>query len=382
MSRLNLIRSVYTRTILLLTLAVLIVFSVLGLVYYGIVSLEAVRLQNVRLLNSAQAISEVVSENLNAAGEVTNREIASYVNFPARSTGALIWVINHKHEIILYSNLPGYVIEKLERSGPGNTSLMANTWLHAEPVQQESIKAVILMGFCRVRRPLAFGCLANRLGNGLYRGEVHVHYQQNPSSLASFLMTGSLVASFLAAFGIALIFIGILSRNITRPIRLLSHAADRVSRGDLSVRVELPGSRSGTDDAAGKLVADDLTVLVRTMNTMIEKLENQERERKDFISSVSHDLRTPITSIGGFVSGMIDGTIPADRFMHYLGIVKQEVARLQMLVNTMFEGNLMTNDRTLNMSVFDINQVIKEDDRPGSFVVRKATGCADRFCRR
>lgn len=58
---------------------------------------------------------------------------------------------------------------------------------------------------------------------------------------------------------------------------------------------------------------------------------------------------------------MIDGTIPADRFMHYLGIVKQEVARLQMLVNTMFEGNLMTNDRTLNMSVFDINQVIKED---------------------
>jgi signal transduction histidine kinase len=362
MSRLNLIRSVYTRTILLLTLAVLIVFSVLGLVYYGIVSLEAVRLQNVRLLNSAQAISEVVSENLNAAGEVTNREIASYVNFTARSTGALIWVINHKHEIILYSNLPGYVIEKLERSGPGQY-IIDGKYLVTRRTGTTGINQSGdfngLFAESGARWLSAVWPIAS--ATGFYRGEVHVHYQQNPSSLASFLMTGSLVASFLAAFGIALIFIGILSRNITRPIRLLSHAAERVSRGDLSVRVELPGSRSGTDDAAGKLVADDLTVLVRTMNTMIEKLENQERERKDFISSVSHDLRTPITSIGGFVSGMIDGTIPADRFMHYLGIVKQEVARLQMLVNTMFEGNLMTNDRTLNMSVFDINQVIKED---------------------
>ena len=97
------------------------------------------------------------------------------------------------------------------------------------------------------------------------------------------------------------------------------------------------------------------------MNDMIDKLANQERDRKDFISSVSHDLRTPITSIRGFVEGMLDGTIPEDKYGHYLEIVKQEVLRLQTLINTMFEGSVMESEKSLNQTVFDINQVIRED---------------------
>ena len=113
MIRPHLIRSVYARTIMLLTLAILVIFSLLGVVYYGIVSLEAIRRQNDQLLNSARAISEVVSDNMDSSGEITNRQITSYVNFTARSTGALVWVVNHRGEIVLFSNLPGYVIEKL-----------------------------------------------------------------------------------------------------------------------------------------------------------------------------------------------------------------------------------------------------------------------------
>ena len=75
---------------------------------------EAVRLQNVRLLSSAQP--QVVSKILMRPVRL-QCEIASCVNFTARSTGALIWVINHKHEIILYSNLPGMLLKKVERSG-------------------------------------------------------------------------------------------------------------------------------------------------------------------------------------------------------------------------------------------------------------------------
>jgi signal transduction histidine kinase len=163
---------------------------------------------------------------------------------------------------------------------------------------------------------------------------------------------------------VALVFVLILSRNITRPIRLLTQTADRVYRGDLSARVELPGisGHSSTDDPEHEaVVTDDLTVLVHTMNTMIEKLENQERDRKDFMSSVSHDLRTPITSIKGFIEGMIDGTVPPDRYQHYLDIVKQEVLRLQSLVQTIFEAALLESGSGLHQSVFDINVLIKED---------------------
>ncbi|MDW7659218.1 MAG: HAMP domain-containing sensor histidine kinase, partial [Bacillota bacterium] len=123
-----------------------------------------------------------------------------------------------------------------------------------------------------------------------------------------------------------------------------------------------PGIDAGAQQKRVRsIMTDDLTQLVRTMNDMIEKLSNQERNRKDFISSVSHDLRTPITSIRGFVEGMLDGTIPPERHQHYMEIVKQEVLRLQTLINTMFEGSVLETERKLLQTVFDINQVIKED---------------------
>ncbi len=171
-------------------------------------------------------------------------------------------------------------------------------------------------------------------------------------------MTNGLIVSFLVAFATALVINGIISRNITRPIRLLSEAAEKVTRGDLSARVKLPKKAPGRLQG---LVTDDLTGLVETMNSMLDKLANQERDRKDFISSVSHDLRTPITTIRGFVEGMLDGTIPPERSPHYLEIVKQEVLRLQTLVNKMLEGTVLESAQKINQTVFDINQVIKED---------------------
>ena len=201
-----------------------------------------------------------------------------------------------------------------------------------------------------------------RTATGSYNGEVQLHYPRKPGNLTSFMLTNSLIASFVAAIGIALLLIWILSRNITRPIRLLSMAADRVSRGDLTARIVLPGINDAPPGKEVKpLVTDDLTVLVTTMNTMIEKLEKQEHDQKDFISSVSHDLRTPITSIRGFVEGMLDGTIPAERHSHYLEIVKQEAVRLQSLVKTMFDASLLDSERKYDQTVFDINDVIRED---------------------
>lgn len=361
MKKSYLIRSVYARTIMQLTLAIVIVFSILGVVYYGIVSLQTLRSQNDQLLNSSRAIAEVVSDGLDASGRIIDPDLASYVNFAARSTQAIIWVVNYKGEIVMASSIPGYITGALTKNDDGYY-LMPSEYLAVRGLGQNGVS---LNGdfhglFSSTGHTWLTAVWPIPSATGFYRGEVQVHFERQPNSFANFMMTSSLVTSFLAAFGIALLFIGILSRNITRPIRLLSNAADHVSRGDLSVRIVLPGIND-TANGGGALVTDDLTVLVTTMNTMIEKLENQERDRKDFISSVSHDLRTPITTISGFVEGMIDGTVPQDKYAHYLGIVKQEALRLQTLVNTMFEASMLNSDQKFNPTVFDINEVIKED---------------------
>ena len=77
----------------------------------------------------------------------------------------------------------------------------------------------------------------------------------------------------------------------------------------------------------------------RTVNKMIESLENQEHDREMFISSIAHDIRTPLTSINGFVTAMIDGTIPEDKQDHYLELIKQQTDRIRTLVTQILRIN-------------------------------------------
>lgn len=363
MFRLRLLRSIYARTVVQLTMAILVVFLVLGLVYYTIVSQTNVRQQTDKLLNAARAIATTIAINLDSSGEISNIQVSSFVNFTARSSGAIVWIVNQNGEIILQTGIPASILSQLERSTRGYYVLPEERLV----AKGAGTSGISLTGDFEGLFKNTGGywlSAAYRIpsGNIGYRGEIQLHYQQSERTFAAFLMTNGLVASFLVAFAIALLINGILSRNITRPIRLLAEAADKVARGDLTARVILPGIDAGAQNKRVRsIVTDDLTQLVRTMNDMIEKLANQERNRKDFISSVSHDLRTPITSIRGFVEGMLDGTIPPERHQHYLEIVKQEALRLQTLINTMFEGSVLETERKLIQSVFDINQVIKED---------------------
>ncbi len=356
------IRSVYARTVILLTLAILLVFSILGITYYGIVSMETTNQQRTRLLDSAEAIADLVSDNLDDLGNITDPNIASYVSFAARSTGALVWVVNDRGEIVLHTGIPSHVASDLESSGDGYY-ILPRTYQVTRGIGTSGIS--IGGTFRGLFESSSFNWLSAAWPipsvTGIYRGEIQVHLAQQPSGLANFVLSGSLATSFLAAFFIALLFVGILSRNITQPIRLISEAAERVSKGDLSVRIKMPGASGKNGHHVDSLLTDDLGVLVNTVNSMIERLEYQERDRKDFISSVSHDLRTPITSISGFVEGMLDGTVPPERYEHYLNIVKQEAQRLQTLVNTMFEASMLSSERKINPTVFDINAVIRED---------------------
>jgi signal transduction histidine kinase len=382
MKRLYLVRSIYARTILSLTLAILIVFSILGLVYYAIATQGSQRQQTTQLLNSAQALADTLSGKVNPSGEITDPAMAGYVRFIARSTDALVWVVNKSGDIIMNTGLPAEAINQLEKTASGYYRLPQR---YLAAMGSGTSGLTISGNFRGLLNTPGYTWISAvyplRSMTGAYNGEVQIHYQKKPYNLTNFMLTNSLIASFLIAFGIAMFFIWILSRNITRPIRLLSQAADQVSRGDLSVRVVVPGindpaiknqdSGDFTHDpdpgmgSQGRkrraLAMDDLTILVSTINNMLEKLENQERDRKDFISSVSHDLRTPITSIRGFVEGMLDGTVPPDRFAYYLEIVKQESLRLQNLVNTMFDMSVLIDENQINQTVFDINEVIKED---------------------
>ena len=359
-----LLRSVYLRTILQLTLAIVVTFFVLGLVYYYAFSINTNRQQASQLLSGARAISEVVAGNFSQQGEILDPRLNNYIIFAARSSGAIVWVINPSGELVMHTGIPGDAATSLDVSEKGYYQL-PQQYLAAMGAGTSGISQMGdfqgLFKASGTRWISAAYPLPTPLGG--YRGEIQLHYPVQTRDIGTFLMTNGLIMSFLVAFAIGLIFISILSHNITRPIRLLSEAADKVSRGDLSARVEIPGINPDRREIGKKqsLVNDDLAILVHTVNTMLDKLQNQEKDRKEFISNISHDLRTPLTSILGFIEGMLDGTVPPDKYPYYLDIVQKETKRLQNLVSTMFDTVLLESGQQLNQRVFDINEVLRED---------------------
>lgn len=92
---------------------------------------------------------------------------------------------------------------------------------------------------------------------------------------------------------------------------------------------------------------------------MAESLEKVDNVRREFISNVSHELRSPITSIKGFITGIIDGVIPKDKENYYLNIVNDEVSRLSRLVNDLLDISTMESGKfKLKVAKLDINEII------------------------
>ena len=129
---------------------------------------------------------------------------------------------------------------------------------------------------------------------------------------------------------IVIIFVASMSYSMVRPLRQMSSAAKKFAVGDFSVRINVK-----SDDEIGELA--------NAMNYMADSLSSSEGMRRSFIANVSHELKTPMTTIAGFIDGMLDGTIPPERQRHYMNIVSNEVKRLSRLVTSMLSLSRIDN---------------------------------------
>ena len=146
---------------------------------------------------------------------------------------------------------------------------------------------------------------------------------------------------------ISAIVIKIVTKQIIiRPIDDINNVAKRLAKGEVEKRVVVNCN-------------NEIGELAESFNMMAECLEKSDTKRREFISNVSHELRSPITSIKGFIGGILDGVIPRDRENYYLKIVYDEVDRLARLVNDLLDMSAMESGKfNLAITEFDINQVI------------------------
>ena len=149
-----------------------------------------------------------------------------------------------------------------------------------------------------------------------------------------------------AAFMVSFCIVWLYSYSLVRPLRDMASAARSFGDGNFSRRVPITG-----DDEIGQLAI--------AFNNMASSLATSESVRRNFIANVSHELKTPMTTIAGFIDGILDGTIPQEKQRYYLQIVSDEVKRLSRLVRTMLDlSRIDSGELHLRPARFDITQTI------------------------
>lgn len=168
------------------------------------------------------------------------------------------------------------------------------------------------------------------------------------SQVRQLMSTVSKIYFLLAIIPIVLMFFAIyaMTYRLTKPLKSMSEAAKAMAMGDFSKRIPVT-----SDDEIGELAV--------SFNMMTNSLAQLEGMRRSFVGNVSHELKTPMTTIGGFIDGILDGTIPPERHQYYLSIVSKEVKRLSRLVEGMLSmSRLESGQDTLKLQTFDFSQLL------------------------
>ncbi|WIF95784.1 sensor histidine kinase [Caminicella sporogenes] len=145
---------------------------------------------------------------------------------------------------------------------------------------------------------------------------------------------------------IAIVLVFLISRNLTLEIKKINDAVKKIAKGNFQKRLKVNRN-------------DELGQLIQSFNEMAGELNKLDEMRKRFISNLSHDLRTPLTSINGFVKAILDGTIEKDSERKYLEIVAEESERLTKLTNDILDlSKIESGQFPLERVNFNINELL------------------------
>lgn len=148
-----------------------------------------------------------------------------------------------------------------------------------------------------------------------------------------------MIASFVVVYFI--------TEKIVAPIKQMTYATRDFGRGKFDVKMPVEGE-------------DEIAELAMAFNSMADSLAHYEYTRSSFLANVSHDLRTPMTSISGFIDGILEGAIPPEKQPYYLEIIGQEIKRLSRLVNSLLDISRMeAGSRKFEKTPFDISEMAR-----------------------
>ncbi len=296
------------------------------------------------LMKNAQTVANSLSQSTKASPFDENRYTLQVDN--GRDAPLIISsVANALEADILITDTRGVLITKTSHEKEGPSPTVTNDLITGKKNDPSLFEVSRLGNFYPERHYVA--CVA------IERNDMRIGYvflTSSTKSLVSYIWQNLLVylLSAIAALVICGLAIYYFTYRITYPLQEMVNASKKISEGDFTTRVSVEGQ-------------DEIAELALSLNQMAESLGKVDSVSRSFISSVSHDLRTPMTTISGFVDSILDGTIPPEKESYYLNIVSEEVHRLSRLVQAMLNMSRIDNN-TLQLYIqpFDLSSLLQK----------------------
>lgn len=326
---------------------VLISFTVLTLIVSSLINDYVLDLKKDSMENTAQSIYSTINGIMSATKlplyniiSMDNGYIVDILNRNADNNDAIIFVTDSRGKVLVASdNASGRIPESV-------SDYLVEGYI-SEDYLYSDLGGIFEEEHVNIIRPV------NVIPTG------HVDYNSEVNAGAIFISSkntnpifeklgGHFIMTLMWIFLVSLLAIYFVSERISRPLKEMSYAAKNFAKGKFNVRVPVRGN-------------DEVAELATAFNNMAGSLEKLEENRSMFLSNISHDLRTPMTTISGFIDGILTGAIPEDKTRHYLEIVASEVRRLARLVNQLLDiTRLESGERKINKTSFDICELARQ----------------------
>jgi len=180
------------------------------------------------------------------------------------------------------------------------------------------------------------------------KGYISIHRPLNTIYLERERLLQNVYVLFLIFFLLSLLILAIFTFVVYYPLKKITYGTNEYAGGNLKHNILVQ-----SDDEMGYLAA--------TLNYMSDELDHFGEYQRQFVSNVSHDFRSPLTSIKGYIEAILDGTIPPEMQEKYLNIVLNETERLNKLTQSLLIlDNFNIHESMLDVTTFDINKIIKD----------------------
>ena len=335
-------KSTFSRQVFTTVLILLLALLLLGGAFRILVGQYLEHNTHNQLRTDALALAELVAA-YDAAGDLDHENLRTNLTLTSLISGADTVVLNARGTVVLCSDTD------LQCSHIGlviNQQFVDQVFAEGSSLESGSIPKLYNESRYFVSVPIK----SHRTGANI--GIVIVSMPMDDTqSLMEGIADIQVTVSLLVIL-VAVVVMSISTRSECRPLREMAQAARDFGHGNLKARVRTGGNNS-----------EEVDELAVAFNNMAESLEKSEYQRQEFVANVSHELKTPMTTIGGYIDGMLDGTIPPERHRYYMQIVSDETKRLSRLVRSMLDISRLQDQSGIpeeKKTRFDMEEAIGE----------------------